>query len=103
MKLVAVDKDQVVGFIFIKTYKKSAYVGKLFVSVNHMREGIGTRLYFKSEKILKKNGIKKIRLHTNISPNTLDFYKRMKFKNLGRKRININGIKVTLFELEKNL
>lgn len=103
MRLVAVDKGSVIGFIFVRIGKKSAYVGSLFVSVSHMGKGVGTKLYKEAEKILKSKGIRKIRLNSTISPNTLRFYEEMGFKNMGKTTVKLRGVRASVVKMEKTL
>lgn len=85
--------NNLAGFIAIKFNSKNIVeIGRLFVSINYQRKGIGSSLI----KFFERNypNIEKIIVKTANLPNTVSFYKKNGFRIEKKLLTDINNVKL---------
>ena len=80
--LVAVEKDKVVGNIFIVAYgPKLHYLFRLAVKKEYRKRGIGTSLIQEALKVVEKRGVSEVGMYVDAENTQLhSFYEKRGFK-----------------------
>lgn len=95
---VAIEDNKVVSIIYIKDNKISGFATK----INHMNQGIGSRLLEHAEKVIKEKGYDKIILNSTL--NALEFYQKRGYEIIDKKNIStINNINYNTISMKKKI
>lgn len=98
-RFVAVANDQVVGFMNLS--KDGKTLNALYIRQNYVGRGIGSVLIKKAEQIIRKSGAKKMTIDSSLTAR--DFYKKHGLKIIKSKLKLVNGVKVRIWSMSKEL
>ena len=100
---VAKDQNQIVGLVTIRRIDENVLMMfRLYIHPTYQRKGIGTKLMEEALKIFK--GCRKLKIEVeeqNIKG--ISFYKKMGFKEIGRKTEKIGNNEMLTIEMEKGI
>ena len=97
-RLVAVDKDKIVGF---GDFSKDGELAGLYVHKNYQGSGIGPLLLKKLEDSARQKGIKKFFLGSTITAK--DFYRKHGYKVIKKTKHQIKNQKLIVYRMEKKI
>ena len=80
---IAVDNDEVVGYVFIEDLIGGIYVSELAVKKGFRLHGIGTKLMERVEEFAQERDCKNISLNCNTDNSNMDFYEKIGFEQSG--------------------
>ena len=99
MVLVAIDDDQIVGFI---TFEPNGHIDHLYVHAGKQRQGVAALLYLELEDRARKMGIKK--LFSEVSITARNFFEhRCGFLVEREQQVQVRGQTLTNFVMSKEL
>lgn len=100
IRLVAIEKGRIVGFVDISRAHPEKLWG-LYVHRDFIGKGVGSRLLKKIEEVAKRKGVKKFVTSSTVTAKP--FYKSKGFKVLKAARHPIGHRKLRVFIMEKVL
>jgi putative acetyltransferase len=96
--LVAEIDNKLAGFGSIT---HDGYLDFMYVSKNHQSIGIATEIYNELEKFARANQLDKI--SSDVSITAKPFFEKKGFEMIREQQVDINGIKLTNYKMQKNL
>jgi putative acetyltransferase len=96
--LVARQETKIVGFA---TLDKGNHLDLLYVHKDHQRQGIAHKLFAGIEKEAKQKG--QTKLTVDASKTAKAFFEKMGFKILHAQTVNIKGVDLTNYRMEKEI
>jgi putative acetyltransferase len=96
--LVAEIDNKLAGFGSIT---HDGYLDFMYVSKNHQSIGIATEIYNELEKFAQANQLDKI--SSDVSITAKPFFEKKGFEMIREQQVDINGIKLTNYKMQKNL
>nr|WP_315026861.1 GNAT family N-acetyltransferase [uncultured Chryseobacterium sp.] len=96
--LVAISEDRIVGFC---TLDQRKYIDLFFVHKNYQHQGIAAKLYAQIEEEAGKQKEKYIT--ADVSKTAKPFFEKMGFHVLKEQIVNVKGIDLINYKMQKNL
>ncbi|MCB0600315.1 MAG: GNAT family N-acetyltransferase [Saprospiraceae bacterium] len=95
---VAVDRDSLAGVI---TWKSIGYIDLLYVSRDHQRQGIGSRLLAIAEEVLSEINVREIQVDVSLTAKPL--FEQNGYEVLQMQQVVIGAATLTNFKMVKRL
>ncbi len=96
--LVAEENNKITGFC---TLENGNYIDLFYVHKDHLRQGIGYKLYVEIEKEARRQ--KQAELTSNVSKTARPFFEKMKFKVIEQQTVNLKGVELNNYKMTKVL
>ena len=78
------------------------YIARLYVLPGHQRQGIGTRLMDACVAAFPGTGTLRLEVEEQ-NEKGLSFYRKQGFREISRKKVELEGVSLTVVEMEKKL
>ena len=96
-RLVALEKNQIVGFV---DYKNDDLMG-LYIHQDHVGKGVGKKLLQRLESDAYKNGLRVLKCVSTITAHK--FYEKNGYKTTKKTKFQMGNQKLTVYEMKKRL